>query len=408
MKSVSSMESEAKPMANFLPKWQYANREYHRDLRVDYMRGFAMLLLIIVHLNMLSFYNYIAWERVGVVTGAEGFIALSGVVLGLLYRSKLTEMSFSETMTQQFNRAFLMYKVSIVVIIVVALLNYLPFVDASYVMTFQDYTGKVYYLYPDMEKFREYYELIMAKLLLLKFGPHQFQILNLYLVLIFFSPMILWLLLKQRYQLLLALSWIIYFASTGYELRATGAQFEYAFPVMTWQILFVHGVLLGYYRNEIWNFFHTKLGAITFGFMVMLFLAFLFFTYNNPIAQLSSTLQLSVIEPEVFKAIYVDFFQKSNLGIGRLLNDFVFLIVFYALLSYFWLPIAKLTGWFFVPIGQSSLYVFIIHIFLIILITNITILGDDNIWLNTLGQTLVLLITWLMVRFQVGFSFIPR
>lgn len=408
MKSVSSMESQAQAMANFLPKWQYACREYHRDLRVDYMRGFVMLLMIIVHLNMLSFYNYIAWERVGVVTGSEGFILLSGVVLGLLYRLKLSEMSFKETINQQFNRAFLIYKVSIVVIVLVALVNALPFIDASYVMTFQDFTGKVYYLYPDMDKFREYHELIMAKLFLLRFGPHQFQILGLYLVLIFFSPFILWLLLKQRYQLLLALSWVMYFSSTGYELRPTGAQFEYAFPVMTWQILFVHGVVMGYYRNEIWNFFHTKLGAIVFGFIVMLFLAFLFFTYNNPIAQLSSSLQLSLIDPETFRAIYFDFFQKSNLGIGRLVNDFVFLIVFYALLSYFWIPIAKVTGWFFVPIGQSSLYVFIIHIFLIILITNITILGADNIWLNTLGQTLVLLITWLMVRFRVGFTFIPR
>jgi hypothetical protein len=402
------MEPQAKPMANFLTKWQYANREYHRDLRIDYMRGFAMFLLIIVHLNMLSFYNYIAWERVGVVTGAEGFIALSGVILGLLYRLHLGKMSFSETMNQQFNRAFLIYKVMIVVIVLVAILNYLPFIDASYVMTFQDYGGKVYHLYPEIEKFREYYELIMAKLLLLRFGPHQFQILGLYLVLIFFSPFVLWLLLKQRYKLLLVLSWIIYFASTGYELKPTGAQFEYAFPVMTWQILFIHGVVIGYYRNEIWNFFHSKKGAVTFGFLVVLFLAFLFFTYNNPIDQLSSSLQLNVIQPEVFRAIYFDFFQKNNLGIGRLLNNFVVLIVFYALLSYFWMPIAKVTGWFFVPIGQSSLYVFIIHIFLIILITNVTILGDNNIWLNTLGQTLVLLITWLMVRFNVGFRFIPR
>lgn len=408
MKSVSSMESKAQPMGSFLKKWHYEVREYNRDLRVDYMRGFAMLLLIIVHLNMLSFYNYIAWERVGVVTGAEGFIVLSGVVLGLLYRSKLKTISFSATMTQQFNRAFLMYKVSIVVIILVALLSYVPFIDASYVMTFQNYEGKVYYLYPDIGQFREYYELIMAKLLLLKFGPHQFQILGLYLVLIFFSPFMLWLLLKERYQLLLALSWILYFVGTGYNIILTGAQFEYAFPVLTWQILFVHGVVMGYYRNEIWNFFHTKLGAVAFAFTMLLFLGFLFFTYNNPIAQLSSSLQLSIIEPEVFKALYVDFFQKNSLGIGRVLNTFVFLLVFYALLSYLWVPIAKVTGWFFVPIGQSSLYVFIIHIFLIMLITNITLLGGDNIWLNTLGQTLILLLTWLMVQFKVGFSFIPR
>lgn len=404
MKTVLSMN----PMANFLKKWHYNPSVDSRDLRIDFMRGFVMLILVTVHINLLSFYNYVSWERFGVVTGAEGFVILSGLILGILYRVRLKDIPFKDTMNKQFNRSFLLYRTSIVVILLVFLMNLLPYVDASSVMTFTTYGGKVYNLYPDISMLREYHEIIMAKLFLLRYGPHQFQILGLYMILLFVSPFILWLLSKQRFGLVLALSWIIYFGSTGYNLRPTGAQFEYAFPVLTWQVLFVHGLVIGYYRHELWNFFHSRKGAITFGFITLLFLAFLFFTYNNPIGQLSDSMKLHFIDPETFKSIYHDFFQKNNLGIGRLVNDFVVLVMFYAILSYMWKPIYRVFGWFFVPIGQVSLYVFVIHIFLSIIITNITLFSSGNIWLNSLGHTLILMTIWFMVKYKVAFNIIPK
>jgi len=78
------------------------------------------------------------------------------------------------------------------------------------------------------------------------------------------------------------------------------------------------------------------------------------------------------------------------------------------MLSYLWKPINKLFGWFFIPIGQASLYVFILHVFACIAIANFTWFGGDNIWVNTLGHTLVFLFMWLMVRYKVLFNVIPR
>jgi len=206
----------------------------------------------------------------------------------------------------------------------------------------------------------------------------------------------------------LSLSWLIYFANNGFHAMPTGAQFEYAFPMLTWQILFVHGLVIGYYRDEIWNFFHSKKGGVVFIFIVALFFAFLFFTYNNPIPQIPSYLRLEMIDPKTFHSIYQQFFPKNTLGIGRLINDFVLLIVSYALLSYFWKPISKLFGKFFVPIGQASLYVFVLHVFVVILMANIPLFNQGNFWINTLGLTAVFIFMWLMVKFKVGYSFIPR
>jgi len=394
-----------KPMGSFLKKWQYSSMG-KRDLRIDFIRGFVMLILITVHISMPSFYNYLAWERFGVVTGAEGFVLLSGIILGYLSRLRMDHDGFGSTVDKQYSRAFLLYRTSLAVILSVAVINI--FVDASVAMTFTTYTGKVYHLYPSWDAFVQYHDKVIAKFFLLRYGPHQFQILGLYVILLMFSPFILWLISKNKVGVLLALSWIIYFANNGFHVRPTGAQFEYAFPILTWQILFVHGLVMGYYRNEIWNFFHTKRGAWLFGFILVLFFAFLFFTYNNPLEQLADEVKLHSIDPETFRMIYQKFFLKNTLGIGRLVNDFVVLIVSYAMLSYMWKPINRVLGWFIVPIGQASLYVFILHVYACIVIANIALFSTGDIWLGTLGHTLVFVFMWLMVHYKVGYNIIPR
>jgi len=397
-----------KPMADIFSKYHYPKDGGKRDLRIDFIRGLVMLILIVVHINMTSMYNYIAWERFGVVTGAEGFVMLSGLILGLLSRLRMEHDGFGSTVNKQFSRAFLLYRTSLVVILSVLIIDAIPFIDAHVAMTFTTYAGKVYHLYPDLHVFAQYHDKIIAKFFLLQYGPHQFQILGLYVILLMLSPFVLWLLSKKKFAVVLSLSWIIYFANNGFHVRPTGAQFEYAFPILTWQILFVHGLVIGYYKNEIWNFFHSKKGAILFFFILLLFFIFLFFTYNNPLEQIPAYLRLHVIDPEVFRSIYRDYFPKNTLGIGRLINDFVLLIVSYGLLSYFWKPIESLFGWFFIPIGQASLYIFILHVYACIVIANIAIFGHENIVINTLGHTAVFVFMWVMVKYKVLFNVIPR
>ena len=163
-----------KPMASFMSKWHYPADGQKRDLRIDFIRGFVMLILIAVHINMTSFYNYVAWERFGVVTGAEGFVILSGLTLGFLSRLRMEHDGLGSTVNKQFNRAFLLYRTSLAVILSVLVVNLIPFIDASAAMTFTTYSGKVYHLYPNLEAFTQYHDKIIAKFFLLRYGPHQF------------------------------------------------------------------------------------------------------------------------------------------------------------------------------------------------------------------------------------------
>ena len=76
------------------PEALYVPAAGGRDLRLDFMRGFVMLFVICVHLEYLSFINAFMWERLGFFSSAEGFVGLSGVVLGMVYGQKLRRVGF--------------------------------------------------------------------------------------------------------------------------------------------------------------------------------------------------------------------------------------------------------------------------------------------------------------------------
>src|SRR5437667_11795408 len=71
-----------------LSRWQYAV-EGRRDLRIDWLRGLAMTCVIVNHSKMSSLLSWFSYERFWVVTAAEVFVLLSGVVLGIVYGPKL-------------------------------------------------------------------------------------------------------------------------------------------------------------------------------------------------------------------------------------------------------------------------------------------------------------------------------
>jgi fucose 4-O-acetylase-like acetyltransferase len=104
--------------------------------------------------------------------------------------------------------------------------------------------------------------------------------------------------------------------------------------------------------------------------------------------------------------------QKNTLGLLRLLDYASVLIVLYATLTRCWEPIRKALGWFFIPLGQASLYVFIIHVPVVAAVNNFLPFGfstdPPRLWINTVAHTLALAALWLMVRYRVLFRWIPR
>jgi len=83
---------------------------------------------------------------------------------------------------------------------------------------------------------------ILLQALSLKIGPHQFQSIGLYVGLIAIAPLILLALHRQKTLLLIAASWALFWINHQLQFKITGARFEWGFPTLTWQLLFIHGM----------------------------------------------------------------------------------------------------------------------------------------------------------------------
>ena len=79
----------------------------------------------------------------------------------------------------------------------------------------------------------------------------------------------------------------------------------------------------------------------------------------------------------------------------------------YALLTAFWQPLSRALGWFLVPLGQATLYVFVLQVYVALLVGNLPGV-QDSLLLGTLVHTAVLALLWLAVRRRFLFRVVPR
>src|SRR5574337_982851 len=64
--------------------WSYPAFE-RRDLRLDLLRGFAVVVMIVDHLGGASWLYLVTGGNNFYVSGAEAFIFISGLVVGMVY-----------------------------------------------------------------------------------------------------------------------------------------------------------------------------------------------------------------------------------------------------------------------------------------------------------------------------------
>jgi len=390
--------------------WRYLDSDEERDLRIDFMRGIVLLVLIVVHIELFSVYNLFVWERIGVVSGAEGFVILSGYITGLVSRKRIQEAGWGGAVRKLLSRAFQLWRVSVFSICFVLLLTFLPKINLTSLVTFTDRgANTTYALFPPPGTSIDTW---LVDIVLLRIGPHQLQILGFYVCLLALTPLILKAISGGRTPLVLLLSWLVYGVNTIFPMIPTGSQFENGFPLLTWQLLFVHGLAIGYHRTRVWHFMSGKQGRYIFALASVLFLGFMFWAQNTPNPLIPSYARISWIAADVYRSVYDRYMLKNTLGLLRLVDYASVLIVGYAVLTRFWEPLQRGLGWFFIPIGQASLYVFIVHIYVVAAIDNLLPFGypldQHALWINTAGHTAALATVWLLVRYRVLFRWIPR
>ncbi len=380
-----------------------------RDLRLDFLRGLIMLVVITVHMEYYSLLSMFAWGRVGMASSAEGFVGLSGIVLGIVYKKRLLREGYKNAAIKLWQRSFQLYRVSLFVTLSILFLGMIPLVDifeVSHWVPIGNKGQEGYSLYPlPTDTWPE----IIRQTLLLKIGPHQFQIIGLYVVLIAFSPVVLYALNKQKTFWLLTASWVVYLINTQNHFRVSGARFEWGFPSLSWQLLFVNGMVIGFHSEKVLGYITNKDNKFLIYFSAIVCLGFLFIASNDPAPVFWPwKSMLSFIDAKFFQDMYMAFFLKSLLGLGRVFNNMALFIIAYYLLTNYWSPINKTLGWLFVPLGQASLYVFFVHVYFVLLASNTPLNEYNNFYLNTVVHVTTILIIWAMVKQKILFQIIPR
>lgn len=390
-----------------------------RDARIDLLRGLAIVFVVVNHLGLASYLQIGTQEFLGVVSGAELFVLLSGVVLGLVYRPKLVSGGIGEVVIRTAGRSWKLYRTALVVVVLVYFLSLLPFLSGQAVTTFTDQgtgaagpgaTGRVYDLYAGADRLLQYpvEPGVVLDFLLLRMGPWQFNVMGLYVVLLLISPLVLWALGRRWWPWVMGASVALYVIGYLTRFRLLPAQFEDSFPLLVWQVLFVLGIVGGFYRREIIAWFTTGIGRIVLIAIIALAVALMLFSWNNPYAPAPGDPRLGLVPDNSFRGAYAALFERTHLAPGRLLNVLVLVITLYALLSAYWKPIAAVAGGFLVPLGQSTLYVFVMHVFFALIVASIPLLNHGNLLYGTLANTVVLAALWVMVRTRFLFGVVPR
>lgn len=386
--------------------WAY-RESGSRDLRIDFIRGIAIVMMVVAHVEVFSAFNLLTSERLGFISGAEGFVLLAGYVLGQLNRSRVANVGGLTAAYLTWSRAMLLYAVNLAIVLVVFLLSRLPFLDTFAITHFTDrISGTEYPLYAvgdfSLERF-------LNDWLLLRVGPHQTQILGLYVVLLLITPLVVAVFSRRKTLWILGVSWLVYGIYQWQPTNVTHAEFEGGFPLLCWQLLYFHGLALGWHRQRVAFFLQQPAGRLLalagcVGAVVLAFIA-----QNRGVPPFPEALRPHLISNHWLHDIYVGYSLKNSLGVLRLVNDVCFYFGLYVLLTYAWAPFRRLFAWYLVPVGQASLYVFIVHVMVVWLASLLVTFQFSTInWgLNTALHFAVLLVLWAMVRWKVGMRFIP-
>jgi len=390
----------SRALEGWLGSLRYVATPLGRDPRLDLLRGFCVFAMIVDHIGGSSWLYYLTGGNRGPITAAEGFVFLSGLVLGMVSRKRVFRDGLKAAARATLHRARTLYGLTVVLTVI-----FLALTAATNLV-----------LWVDREQLGEIasWPALLASVALIRFTWHGTDILALYALLLLCAPVALWLMASGRPWHLLVGSvtlWLAYQFAPERIVVPWTIEHASTFPFAAWQLLFVAALALGYYRAEVTAWFSQEAARPNTGRSFRLGLGVAACGLLLLGAALS-TGQAYAMGTNLHALATSDLFDKSSLGLGRLAVFASVALVVYAGLTAFWQPINRAVGWLLVPLGQASLYAYAVHLFLILVAYNVPpYVGSDQAgWElhNTIGQLFLVLVVWAMVKRKVLFSLIPR
>src|SRR3984957_2958130 len=202
-----------------------------RELRIDLFRGLALWLIFIDHVSP-DVLDRFTIRSYGFSDAAEIFIFISGYTAAFVYGRAMIESGFLVATARIMRRVWQIYMAH--VFLVTIFLAEIAWVATS--------VGNPRYLEEmGVTDFLQHPGNALLQPLVLRFRPLNIDVLPLYVVLMFFLPVILWM-MKWRPNVTLGLSVLLYALTWYFDwyLSAYPSGF-WAFNPFAWQLLFVFG-----------------------------------------------------------------------------------------------------------------------------------------------------------------------
>lgn len=208
------------------------SRRKERDLRIDFFRGLALIFIFIDHIPDNSWAS-VTLRNFGFADASEVFVLLAGYSAGLAYWSMAERGDFRGAFARASRRASEIYVWHIIVFIASAILLY----SAARLFQSPAYVNNIAIGGLTADPWRT-----LGQTMLLFYQPNQMNILPMYVVLMFWLPVVL-VLLRRSVGLALAISFAIWLVANLASLNLPAHQREagWFFNPFAWQLLFTTG-----------------------------------------------------------------------------------------------------------------------------------------------------------------------
>lgn len=335
---------------------------------LDYLRGFFILVIVIDHLwRWPNIFEYVSGRGELWVSAAEGFVIISGLLVGYVRGRKGLKKSFGEISKKLVFRGVMLY--------IWTLITAVALVAASWYLTFRSSVAWIPYEKYDWLN-------VIRDTLTFNYAHTLTHFLYLYAIFLVLSPLLIWLLRKGHW-------WIGALISIG----AWWYGYVFDNEWMQWQVIFFLPAIAGYYLDQIIAFFRRLPSVIIWLFVL---------------AGLGSIVASAMIvlpnEPGLYKQ---DIFEREPLTLARILLSFVWFLSLAWLFNKALPLLEKTVGWLLLPFGTKSLTAYIVHSFVLMGIA-LFVPVVIGFWPNTFMACVALLITWAIVILPGINRIIPR
>ena len=366
-----------------------------RILALDLLRGYFLVSIILNHLQWYpNGLDWVAMRGSLLVSAAEGFFIISGILLGIVRGRKLADQPFKVSALLVLSRGLKLYVISVVLMLLFTFIGWL----------FLDNPG----LKPGIRPMDEPILDIIIGALSLEYLYGWADFLRLYAIFLIMSPFALWLLRKGKWYIVTAASigmWLLYPVARVYTENST----ELLMP-LSWQLIFFTGLTIGYHWNDLSDWWRRQSETLRKTIRIpVLTLAVITLLINIVLVAGFSLNFFPASWQTIYNTELFTTFDKNGLPLARLVLFGLWFNLGLTLFMRFEKTITKWFGWLLLPFGMNSLYVYIQHAIIIFFAHLIIAPGtSSNFILNFFGSIAILGIIYYAVKKRFLFSIIPR